>query len=291
MAQFIDFGPRLSSSPPIACDKSVLYALQVAADPLKLRATCARVFNTSSNSINCLPVGDHVEVVFGTIDWVGTDKAKTGVSAGVTELQILFRIPVEVVGGGAGIPQLAYFSPFIWVNNPLSMVVGREVFGYPKSFAKITIAGPSNAPSVSVSTWCGDLKDRYWKEQELTKISLHKGSATRKAVTHTQKSQQLLNDWLSGIATEIFLKQFLAIDSTFQYKHACFQQIATAEYRVTSSPKQTVLPGLFDLTVMKVESAPLFDDLGVQNATGLEVTRLEIDSFTIGSPRVLWQAP
>src|ERR1700686_3643440 len=112
MAQFIDFGPRLCSSPPIACNKAVLYTLQVAADPLKLAATCVRVFSTPSNSITCLPVGNHVEAVFGKIDWVGTAKAKTGINATFTELQILFRTPVEVVVGGVGIAQPAYISPF-----------------------------------------------------------------------------------------------------------------------------------------------------------------------------------
>jgi len=200
----------------------------------------------------------------------------------------MFRIPVEFWSSNLGVPILAYFSPFVWVNNPVSMAGGREVFGYPKTFGNIGLAGSSTAPSVVLKTYCGNMKDKQWKERELISILPHKGG-TKKSAKLTVKSEQLMNDWIGGTVKEIFLKQFLAIDSSFQYRSACFEQIATAEYRA-NKVNAKILPGSFDLTIKNFQSAPLFDELGVEDATGLEVMRVEIDEFVIGNPQILWQA-
>jgi hypothetical protein len=51
-------------------------------------------------------------------------------NAAVAEKQVLIQVPVSFeVGGVSG---YGHFTPQIWVNNPLSMAGGREVFGYPK---------------------------------------------------------------------------------------------------------------------------------------------------------------
>ena len=282
MNQFVKFGCRLTVPPPIVCKNAILYELHVKADFAKLGALCDTVFGNSS--VRCEPLQEDAYVVvrFGSIEWVGPDsRVVNGINAGVQEEQIIFQVPVKVHANNDSV--YAHFSPFIWVDNALSLVGGREVFGYPKSLGEFKI---EDGPSLTLSTY--KKSDKSIKSQVLIKIKYTDDAPENFDLKGAY--QEWYEAWLNGgRATEIFFKQFNAIDSNFAYDAACFQQIAIAEYE-GADLKPSDLKGSFNLTIEDSDIFPLFQDLGVETSGRLKGWKLNGD-FTIGHPRVLWQMP
>lgn len=72
----------------------------------------------------------------------------------LAQREIAFSIPLEwyeAVDGRYVFKDWAYVSPFIYVDNELSMTTGREVYGWPKSLARLDPA---------LSTWMNDPRSR-----------------------------------------------------------------------------------------------------------------------------------
>src|SRR5713101_4503925 len=241
--RFVDFSWNLTAPPPILCRKIVLYAFVVEADLGDLTNICESVFAASSRrAVTCEPIDKKLILQFGDVDWIGSGLFPQG--AGVSEQQVLLRVPVYYSSkAGSG---NAYFTPFIGVDNPLSMAGGREVFGYPKTIGKFEAipAQTTNPLNLSFRTWRGDDLDRKWDIGD--QIVIRQGAPSPASdfieefldqLDASTGSRQLFTNWLAGSATEIFLKQFRAIDSTFVDGRACFQQIATAKY--SASPLST----------------------------------------------------
>ncbi len=67
---------------------------------------------------------------------------------------------------------LALFSPFIVVDNPISMVIGREVFGFPKHLGTFEFKpNVQNPESVTVSTWVLPEDGKQVEQKEFLRIN------------------------------------------------------------------------------------------------------------------------
>lgn len=299
----------MTSPPRIDCLKSVLHVFQVKANKRALQRLCNEVFNTpSQSSVVCVPIDKYVFLQFGHIDWVGT----AGSSAGVKEDQVLIHVPVAFTSARA--IGLAYFTPFIWVDNPLSMAGGREVFGYPKSIGPISIPNVPKLtpPSLTLKGWKGDLEDHEWlrdQDQILVQPREPLDPSTGDLINIfidkldlNSGSRVLFRDWLAGRATEIFLKQFRATDSNINNNNACFQQILTARY-TTLDTDISQLKFRFDLKIADSDSAKMVTTLGLAgkgakpqknqlfHTTVDGCLRMDIETIMLDYDQTLWQWP
>jgi hypothetical protein len=295
------FGSWLTFPPPVVCERVLLYVfvLPNAAQPAALTNLCQEAFDVPSQGhVKCWPTDERMILQFGSIGKVTT--TVPGVNAGVPENQVLIHVPVQYTVDNSP-PQAAYFTPFIWVDNPISMAGGRETFGYPKGLGCIKVPDvPKDQDfSLSLKTWVGAATGGMWQDgqdQIVVETQTEKGSSSPTvtslptAVTMLDLFLEQLNaePWpggadssrdlfknyylgqsrLAGIGPkEIFLKQFRAIDSSSGNQSACFQQIGTADY-ATYGIRHDEYPYSFNFTMANFDSAPVATRLGMGGPLG-----------------------
>jgi hypothetical protein len=278
MGTFVSYGPRLTLPAPVVCEDAVIYGFLIPANLQKLTALCDRVFQIPSKSpgpggpaVTCTPTDPYVIMTFSDVGWVGTDTTKTNINAGVTEHSVLFYVPVTIAS--ARFTGAALFTPFIWVDNPLSLIGGREEFGYVKGFGSIRIPHGFSPSSFGLYSFGGKFSDKYWTFNKLIEVKRGNpllllnpadilAALTAGLTPPSAILEQLFVDWLTATARQVFLKQFRSIID--QSNDCCIQEITAAEYTIRGAPVSILLPNRYHITIQPLDSDPVVQDLGLQ---------------------------
>jgi hypothetical protein len=228
----------------------------------------------------------------------------------VEEDQVAVWIPVvqvEQKGDELEAQKFAMFVAFIWLDNPMSLATGREVFGYPKSWGWPTF--PKGDPdSFSLDVFGLNYgEDARAARHPLIEIvrgdplpdmkpveldSLH--AAARHAHQHLHGEHfdfgfrfvsGLVKDLIQHQMQTVFLKQIRAIEDG---TGAALQQIAEAHYTVKRFRAAPLLHS-YDMTIHPLDSQPLADELGLSSGPVHLAYECEID-FLVGGGRVVWDA-
>ncbi len=212
---------------------------------------------------------------------------------------------------------MATFMPYLFVDNPIALLTGREVLGYFKLLGEVGLPGRAGAREDFFLNVFGAQRmaaDVEWSDQRLLTITGRDATVrtTRPApVKETDHPQSALPNLqgllkrvlgsripgrsilaiadvrglLTGSLSQIFLKQFRAEGSGHL---AAYQAVTMAEYQVTRinslRPTQS-----FDIVIHSLASIPIATELGLSPRmveTGFEVNF----DMTLGAGRVLWQA-
>ncbi|MCM2374091.1 NAD(P)-binding protein [Aporhodopirellula aestuarii] len=194
------------------------------------------------------------------------------------------RGPIQLV------EQIAWFFPYVFVNNSWATVSGREAYGFPKQDARLTVPRTPSDPAVyrvearyvetfgpTAMTQQGVLLEMKRQGDQLF------GSPSADLGNFAGAMQALLQPLLSatgeitlpgiGIIVQalemlvdptvpfIFLKQFAEVDSR---EKACFQSIVEAPLKIKRFHSAGILPGKYQLTACDYASHPIVSDLGMQ---------------------------
>jgi uncharacterized protein with NAD-binding domain and iron-sulfur cluster len=183
------------------------------------------------------------------------------------------------------------WSPYIFINYAIGMVTGREVWGWPKSFAEILLPNPA-AGSVGEFT-CktqifrllrketpGEWSRLFSVTQEtpLTRASGFAGKAEEalRCFTNvfTRAAGPLLGAFGVPMLSAVALKQFR--DAEYP-ERACYQAIVNSPVRMTRFRSGGLLTGDFWLNIDTCESHQIAQDL-FGKAQGAQGTRCKIES-------------
>jgi hypothetical protein len=293
MKKYVEFGPVMTSPPPIICSGANLYVFTVRSESGALDQLCKRVFEKPTGGIvKCTALGDEVILIFGTINKVSGPAGRPAVK----EKNVLVHVPVAIECA-AGIFS-ALFSPFVWVDNPNSMTGGREVFGYAKTWGAIRFEPGSEPASFALDTFGGNLDDEYWgMRPNLIQIK-RKGriSASLTGImdllSELGEAAELLDRWTDDGVTEVFYKQFRTIEDPASSKppQACLRQIATAEYVISPATDPVIEPldHLYQIDIAALDSHPILTELGLPIRSESPCFRIKT-SFFLERGQVLWQ--
>ena len=238
-----------------------------------------------------------------------------------TEREIAFAIPGEYTcrdaAGRITANGVATFMPYLFVDNPIALLTGREVLGYFKLLGEVGLPGRAGAREDFFLNVFGAQRmaaDVEWSDQRLLTVTGRDATvrttrpAPVKETDHPQSAlpnlQGLLKSvlgsripgrsilaiadvrgLLTGSLSQIFLKQFRAEGSGHL---AAYQAVTIAEYQVTRinsvRPTQS-----FDIVIHPLASIPIATELGLSPQmveTGFEVNF----DMTLSAGRVLWRA-
>jgi hypothetical protein len=138
LPRYVDYGGLISIPAPFQSLGATLYGFWARADPAKLEALCRQVFaEPSGGRVDYRPLGQHVMLSWGRIPRVVSQTRPFDDMGGVEEDQVVVWIPTASVrrhGGHLVAERFAMFVPYIWLDNPMSLATGREVFGFPKTW-------------------------------------------------------------------------------------------------------------------------------------------------------------
>jgi uncharacterized protein with NAD-binding domain and iron-sulfur cluster len=310
LPEYVEYGALATVPSQLLCEGAHLTGFWLEGDGDKLAALLDKVFDVpSGGAVRVEPIGHYLMATFGVIDRITCTVPPFDRMGAVTEPQVALWMPTIVTGPG-GQSEMAWFVPYIWLDNPISLCSGREVFGWSKTFGW-PVLPDDGGPNV----WALDAYGMNYTGSE--------PPARRRLITVTERERdgdaaadggesalgrlreladdvagKLLDTADAGLQaalaaagcelplgnlTEVYLKQFRDIADG---KRAALQQVVQAKMGVELR-SATPLLGRFDVTIEHLDSDPLFDELGLKDGRALLAYEVEMD-FTVGDGTVIW---
>jgi hypothetical protein len=311
---YVEFGGLASAPGPLACDDTTLYVFALGADRSRLEALCRRVFaEPTGGAVDLRPLGDHVIVTFGVVGAIRPGLEPWHSMGAVREPQVGYWIPVARVhddGDGDAVAQdFGMFCAAMMLDNPISLLSGREDYGYPKTMGWSTMpAGEDLRAPFTLEVFGMDFGDRAAPARrplmELTPVGDALSDAEL-AVGDMLSVGRWIKDLLFGDddvdlglrfalafaedlrahrVDQVFLKQ---VRATGDGRRADLQQVVVAP-AITRNVRARQLHHDYDLTLHHLDSHPLHDELGLADQRVTLACRLDFD-FVIEAGRVVWE--
>lgn len=308
---YIDY-PSVQTLPgPIAFSGVRMSAFPLAADLGTLQALCDSLIATPSGGrVQFTPLPSVMMAFTEFPQSVFVNFADRGVA---TERELSFAIPglFKRFDGTAPIETgFAMFMPFLFLDNPVALMTGRENYGFFKQTGQIGMPDDPGSPGFSADVYgCPTYSPTaQWGQQRLVTLrrvaealpspalglpwpdsvtaARNLAAAMQAADDGATLAPAAFADFLTGSLPQIFLKQFRDIsDGT----RACYQAVTLAGYKVTRLINVS-FEDRYAIDLKALDSTPVAAALGLAPAkeTGLGM-RVEMD-MQLENGKVLWQA-
>ncbi|MCG8671105.1 MAG: NAD(P)-binding protein [Pseudomonadales bacterium] len=293
---FIYRGGGMMMHPPFQQEDSLLFGFFLKGDLNKLQATCDQCLNAvARGKYRFKPLTNYVMVTFTRINKDYSTHPEDRKKGWGKEIDTSIWIPVGqyvTIDGEEKLDRIHWFTPYIWVDHPMTVLNGREIFGYPKYMAKFDMPeSPKHAEWFSMDvnafkTYSENSKAGYHRLLEVKRdktpdtieedieewesaFDFVKGifKGMLKLGDIFNEDVNLLEQILDGIESpylpQLFLKQFP--DGTGN--HAVYQALTTSPARINGFHGAGPLLGEYELTLHEFASEPIAQDLGLEIGT------------------------
>lgn len=281
------------------------------ADRARLADLCRNIFDTpSGGALSVVPLSEWIMVSFADM---GRGSFASRPDLGwSTEKELAFWMWVGVLKepGSDELVGAYLYNPYLFLDNPVALLTGREVFGFHKQMGWVTLP-PPGADELSFKvdafgTTTGGA-NAQWQQLPLLSLSGSKpitsiGEALTDLASVIAHLGELMPDirlrpglplleefarcLVHGWAPLTFLKQFRDVENP---NLACYQAICTSDMQLNALHGVRLLePGT--LSVSPVANLPICDHLGIaasgQTGYGVEL----VADMTLYPGRELWRA-
>lgn len=332
--EYIIRGGGVGLNPPYKLDKTQSYCFILEADKDALQKLCDRYLNIpGQEEFTYRPFQvmfkSYVFVVCSKIPKIystepeGKDKGYFS-----EDKEIMFSVYLEAVKDDR-VQHHAWFIPYIFVDSGPPLIMGREVYGFPKQFASIEIPYDASEPqSFSLSSLVLEKFAPKCKavSREIVRVTGEK-AIQREAKSDLEYVFRMLFPVLEGFKVDlssmdrflpaaeipfrtVFLKQFQSVEDG---NHACYQAIVEANLTFTGFeggilglpiPKRSFriyYNWKFEIEITNFVSCPIVTDLGLADTTGDESGKTYkfqpalfppfwiYYNFTLGGGKEIWR--
>jgi hypothetical protein len=314
---YVEFGGLASAPGPLQCDRTTLYVFGLRADRDRMEALCTRVFrDPTGGEVDYRPLGDHVMVTFGVVGAIRPALDPWHAMGAVREPQVGFWIPVARVreddDGDLEGTHFGMFCAAMMLDNPISLLSGREDYGYPKTMGWSAMPPDDDLTQpFTLEVFGMDFGDDQAPERrplmELTPVGdalddadlavgdlLEAGRWMKRLLIDDRDEVELglrfAADFAHAVARgtvdQVFLKQ---VRATVDGRHADLQQVVVAPAK-TRNVRARQLRHDYDLVLHHLDSHPLHEELGIVERQRVTLAaRMDFD-FRIEAGRVAWAA-
>lgn len=312
---YVEHGGELSYPAPVVCEGGYFYNFFLKGNKESLMALCDRVFNTTSRGeAMYYPLTSVIMVTVGRIPKIYSGTMNVGWSPEKQVIIWLMLAKVKKEGSLLIAERPVLFPVYTVVPDLYSLVSGREVFGFFKSYGWIDLPeDPAvlNPASLSLDvfglkTFGPEQEAQRWPLLEFTRVT--GGEATgrtwsglkelfRDVRPHLWGEEgpavlpglsfpvSLIEDFLHHSIPLVFLKQFRDVTAD---QHAAYQAIVEAPSPITNLHAE--LMGEYDFSLSEtLASYPLAKDLGLMNQKALLCIKVRMD-FSIGAGKIIWES-
>jgi hypothetical protein len=311
LRQYVDYGALMTPPAPFRSLNTTLYGFWAEADLDRLQALCRKVFGSpSGDRVTARPIGRHVMLTWGQIARVVSQTPPYDQRGGVAEPQVAVWIPIVMLDPTSARERFTMFIPYIWLDNAMSLATGRELFGYPKSWGRLSFPGDDDPAPV----WKVDAFGLNYAPDALAALHpllevVRTGNVVEAAANDLYSLEELARDMAGHLFADgsvvsdlelaagaiddirdhrmrgVFLKQIRDVRDGLA---AALQQIVEADYTIVRLQAAPMLAE-HQLTVHPLDSHPVGAELGLETQTLGLAYRVEMD-FDVGGGRVLWDA-
>ncbi len=192
---------------------------------------------------------------------------------------------------------LAYYFPFIYVDNDWAIATGREVFGYNKVASKMHFGAEGDRELFHLKTLALPVERATERARRVKLVSILETetlSGWRKIFSEVKGAIAELGDLAFGPGglvsnptlgvidslVKTFAKQKVGIVSLKQFRdaaqpdRACYQAIVSTEFHIDKWYQCAALPGKFAARILREDSMPIVEAFGLKvNEDGLIETQ------------------
>ncbi|MDQ6806130.1 MAG: hypothetical protein M3065_14495 [Actinomycetota bacterium] len=270
---YVEYGARPTSPGPFHCQQGTLRGFVLKAEQARLAALSHRAYTEPcGGSTRYSPWSEYVLLLLGGFQSVCATSAPFSGWGSVREVQASVWLPlIASTDDPLGPDRLVLAVPYILVDNPMSYLGGREVYGYAKTMGRFAPAS-GLAATVVVEAYGGDFGAGHqagWHPLLEVSAAGGQGLGADSWVSILEllldvapgllEHPELLAELLSGKPSQVFLKQFRdAQDGT----RACFQEVLEAPVTVNGFSASR-LPGAWQVVFHSLDSHPIVAELGL----------------------------
>ena len=301
---------------PMHLNASEMYGFFIKGDLTKLKATVDRTLNrVAANQMVFRALSPYVLMTFTRVDHAQSSFPADYNKGWGKESDIATWILVGQIEENDGVTKLhrVFLYPFhIWVDVPMAISIGREIFGFPKNIGQFSMPGPGEDPlafTISSEGW-----EPYSPETQLGTHPLIEFNATNTEKAHRpllgfldviregwkilRSEQDLFALDEAGIkdlellllrtrVDQIFLKQFPDASGV----KAVYQAVVVAPAIVEKVHSAELLGYTYECTLHKFDTFRLDETLGLQIGTQPVLLPFHIKmDFTVAAGEELVEA-
>lgn len=313
---YVNYGAMVNTNVPFMCKNTQLFGFLLEGDRDKLQALCKKVLtDPTQGAAEYVPLTHYVVLAYADVGAVSSMDPPLNHVGSVNEKQVALWILTAAVKREAGLlvaQRLAWFVPYIIVDNPASLTGGREVYGYPKSFGWFDLQGDQHLTSLDVDVFGGDFgEDKQAGRHRLLEVTAVDPTADMQVKNEWnsmsdahEELKELMWDLENGEIVipglhlaediwqdiekreinQVFLKQ---IRSATQGLGADFQNVNEVRSVVTKFNGASLV-NKHKLTLHPLDSDPITKELGINSQEALLSWVVDMD-FTQGKSDVIWQ--
>jgi hypothetical protein len=314
---YVPYGGDPALTGPVVSDDVYFYTFVLKAQRAKLQAVLDKYFNNvAQGHTKYIAFTDYLPLMFIPIGHALTNTKERG---WVAYTDCFFGLPA--IRLDHGIPTgLVLHTPYIFVDNVLPFITGREGYGFPKTLATITVpADPDHADllavdSMGVITLGSDSQNTQQRlfqvQRAANRHDQRKTWASQSEAVKDIEKLMFPRESFSGVADDLIeaviliiqallgkdalasnflnLKQFRDIEDQ---DRACYQAIVENWMSLTRwyGGGLLGLEGAYSFDLCDVPSSPIGAELGLTSQDVLAAWWIHAN-VEIGAGKVLWKA-
>jgi hypothetical protein len=288
------------------------------ADADRLTALCDQYLNApSEGQTKYVPLMPNIAVVFADMRATSGDERDRQVGR-LPETEVSFwilTVAMRKVGPVFVPDHLAWFLPFLFVDESSVIATGREVYGFNKQLGSFQKPSSIQRPEFSIDVFglkefkpeaegrlerlldmrhlehgAGDELSGTWSSWDKATSAVTPEILKTLATDSKNKAAEIATLLVTHQMRLVFLKQFRDVTNTQQ---ACYQAIIEAPLMVQTFRQGGFLTGKFVMSVNRLESHPLAGVLGLRLENGKAWSTLglwmKLD-FMLGEGVEIWKA-
>jgi len=277
LPEYLEYGPRATFPPAFLATGGRFVGLVLDGDVQRIEPFCDALNKTVEGRVNYTPLGSYVVMMVGEFARQSS-LAKEFINRGyASETALVFWVPL--LATDARETRLCLAAPYVFVDNELSLLCGREDYGYAKSLAKFYPAnglGPNVTVKAfggdfvpgSMADWCtvlnitalgGAVVQTPWDTPQKVAAELVGTAAAGEAIL--KWVVKLVEELVEKKARQVFLKQFRDAECAGA---ACYRRVVESPVAFTE-PSVRVLLRPWYVDVTPLSSHPITADLGVES--------------------------
>ena len=321
MPYYVEHGGEVALCPPGVAMGTRAYCFMLEADRTKLAEMFDRYLDAPSmGAVHYEPVGSLVVLMFANIAHLSATLPPDVRMGYMVEREVaLWTLGYDTVR-----QQFSMFNPYMIVNHPWAMAMGREVYGFPKQLGVVTLPDDGKPDKYAldlpgVKQWGPDQEFAWHRFLDVVETGADTAaappdfsSAARELVTatagvvlaHRAEMSPDATGQSSGSSAErdakllevlsfetmpiVLLKQIRDAQTPM---HACFQAVQLADFQVLGFRGAGQLPGSHSVQIQELANEPLRRELGFAAGPVAAVTAFWVDfDFMVTVSQELWRA-
>lgn len=284
-SEYVDREGELVFAPPFKTDPVDFYGFILDADIDRLSAVCDKYLNAPLDRVcdnrRFVPAGGFVLVACIDIPKMYSSTKPYSDWGWFKEKEIGFWILVI----DQDTKEMYWHMPYMWVDNPYAMAMGRELYGFPKGLGEIMLPGTPDKPDqFALNTLVLPVFSAQQEGVVERLVSIEKTSRTVNHGAIIENFDTLLsqlfklmreeeeigfaelvvNEWEDFLHKKmpmVFLKEFRdAADPA----NACYQSIVETKPSARNVQNLRIFDKAFDITIFPCASHPIVSDLGLK---------------------------